>query len=409
MTTPPPWAQQPNGQPGAGFGATAGQPAPGQPGAGQSSFGQPTGGYGQSSGYAQTSGHGQPAYGQPGHTQPGYGQPGQGQYGQPSFGQPGQGQYGQPGYGQPGSYGSPTPGYAQGSAPGAPPQPFGQQAPSGAPGQPGNLGQPGYGAMTGGAPASGTKKPRMALWISLGAAALVVLLVAGVVIAEFVTRGNVTGDLEAKAEAISISHGDSTVEGTYDVSVDGFSFLSQQVGGSYDHIAFSGVDQTLNGQPYSSSFDAYGVPSDLSGPAERIEFNSHRPVDAIQGLLAEDDDADAEAGAGESTVELGDGQIISSYSYSSGGYEISYELVYEIRVEDGEFVSQVMSSKINIFGSVSESGEEEPQTMPVCEDQDGLEGEAKEATISPDGVTLVWSVTGERATLDNLGDIAGCV
>lgn len=346
MSTPPNWGQSPQGpaNPNSGSGGS-GQFGPaaggfGQPG--QSGYGQPaSGGYGQGApgqqgNYGQHGVAGQQAgagqqgsYGQQGAPgrQGGFGPPaGYGQGGQtppPAFGQPA-GPAQQTGFGQPAApgqqagFGQPARQFGPGQGAGA--QQFGQ------PGGTQGYGQQGFGAQPG-APAK--KKMSTGLLVALGAAALVVLLVAGVVIGEFVTRSNVNSDLAEKTGSISLAQGDGEVqiEGDYEVSVAGFSYLASSIGGTYEHISFTGVEQTFNGKPFESSFDAYGVPSDLAGPAERIEFRMFFSAETFEdfamGNMGEDSTVNG--------VELRDGEI----AFSFGTDPIELDQVVEFRVENG--------------------------------------------------------------------------
>lgn len=446
MTIPPAWGQQQNGQPGSGqpgYGEPSqGQPGNGQSGYGQSGYGQP--GYGQAtpttpmqpspggqgSAYgSQTSGYGGQgsAYGS---QTSGYG--GQGSaYGSQTSGHGGQGSaygsqtsgYGsqtsaynpasattaiQPVVGSPGGYGRPASPYAQpqqsptpaAPAPGYP----GQQANQGWQGYPGaQQGAPGQQGAYGQPP---KKKPGMGLWISLGAGALVLLLVAGVFIGEFVTRGNVDGELQAKADAITLEAGGATVEGGYEVEVDGFSYLTQQMGGTYEHVSMTGDDQSLDGGEFSSTIDLYGVPADLSSAAERVEVSIFMSPDVVAtAMLSSIDDLDDSTF--DTSVELGDGTM--TVTEADPDIDIGFMYVYEWRVEEGAFVAELVESSMNLFGETIEGGSTgDAEELPLCGDAGDVSAEALDASVSSDGISLSWAVTGGDATLDNLGPIAGC-
>ena len=369
MSTPT-WGQQPQ--------------YPGSGPAGQASFGQPQqGGYGQ----PPQGGFGQPpqqsSYGQP-PAQGSYGQPQQGSFGQP----PQQGSFGQP---QQGSYGQPASPYAQ-------PTPT-MPLPFGASGQPAPAG-----------PQAGSRKrPGAGLWIGLGAGALVLLLVLGAVIGEFVTRGNVNGQLQAKADAIATSLAEGVeIEGSFTPSVEGFSYLTQQLAGRYDHITFAGHDLTLDGAPARLTFDAYGVPSDLAGAATRIQVDREIPADAFVAWLAsqsasEDNDF---TGMDDVQVTFNDGSVTVRSEYPE--LQTSFEYTYELRAENGVFVSQMTGGEMVLFGSSIDLSADDPVELPMCDGVADVQGEALDLAVTTEGITQSWAVTGGGATLDNLGAIGGC-
>lgn len=64
---------------------------------------------------------------------------------------------------------------------------------------------------------------------------------------------------------------------------------------------------------------------------------------------------------------------------------------------------------MTLYGETLDLGPGDPSTSSLCADIDGLDGEALEATITPEGVTYKWQVTGEGATLDNLNSVVHCL
>lgn len=422
MTTPPPWSgsangNQPGGAPWQGAGQSGYPQQPGQtpPGGGQGSgYGQPAYGQGGQAQGGQTQGQGFGAQGGQPAPGSGYGAQTSGYGAQTSgYGAPTQGS----GFGgQTSGYGGQTSGYGgQSTGYGAPPQQvgapggFGRPAsPYGPPATQGGYAQPGpqafAGLQQGGPAASAKKKPGAGLWITLGAIGLVVLLAVGAVVAEFVTRGGVDGDLQAKADAIGLEIGGESVEGGYAVEVDAGLYLPQKMGGTFDAVTISGVEQTVAGAPFSVSFVATEVPADLAGPAASIETTMIIPEEAFLAQMTELDDEDSEL---ETVVELGDGSYVIRQSATD--LDIEFEYVYTIGVENGVFVETLTEVTLTLWG---ESTTDKPNTtteLPICEDLDGVEAEARDATVTPDGLTISWGVTGEGATLDNLGPIGGCV
>lgn len=300
---------------------------------------------------------------------------------------------GQPGAGQPGQQAPQGPGL---QGPGAQGQSWQGQAPGGMPPHLNQAGQQ--------SPAKRSSKTP--LFIVLGAAALVILLVAGAVIGEFVTRGNVSGRLQAVATAMSVTHGpDGAVQGGYDYSVDAALYLPQVLSGSYDRVTFTGVSQTLGGQAFESTIDLYGLSSSLSGPAERIEVQTNAAPGSLDEWLVELAGQSDENY--EMTVELLDGQARISYSFTY--VDATFDYYVEIRTDGSGFVAQVINSTMTIGGTPLSLGEEPPVDLNMCEDVSGIETTADSVTISPEGISFAWTVTGEGATLDNLGAIASCV
>ncbi|WP_221186711.1 LmeA family phospholipid-binding protein [Pseudoclavibacter helvolus] len=379
----------PNGQ---GFGQQPGQGQPGQPGRqgqqgqpaqqGQPGFGQQPqqGRFGQGPGYGQ---HPQ----QPQPSQHGYGQPPQG----PGYGQEPQQPQQVPGYGQ-------QQGRSQGAQPAGG---YGQQVAL-AGGQPPHGQQPG--AWQGGQPPQG-KKPRpwyaqWWLWTGVG----VVVIAGGLVIGEFVARGNVTSALEEQASKIVIdNYGEDEAPTEYAVTVDGFSVLAQVLTGKIEHATMTSQDDggiTVN-------IDLTGIDASLEGPVDSTTVDLSVATDILDGVPAalQGEDSEINTDSYETTISYGDDVINIEAVSGTGEWQVKVESELGYETADGKlFVTS--DSSMTLFGTSIPFGSDEKVEVPTCQDSE-LEAKVTDASVSSEALTFSWQVDGAKLT--DLPAVADCL
>ncbi|MFD0995931.1 hypothetical protein HNR16_001002 [Pseudoclavibacter chungangensis] len=369
----------------------------------------PPGNGGQPGGWGQqpSNGYGSPQPGQGGYgTQPGQGgygspQPGQGGYGSP---QPGQGGYGSPqpsqgGYGSPqqgqGGYGSPQPGgsFGQGGGFGQSAGPYGQQT-SVVPATP-QYGAPG--AQFGGPPQP--RKNRTPLFISLGAVALVVLLVGGFFIAELVTRSGAVSALEDKAAAVSIKQPDGEAA-AFTVEPPGGLYLFRSV---YDQLVFTG------GNDPATTFTVTNQPTDLSKPAERIDTVTTVSGEALIAM-AEVNGNSIEDFADDYKVVMNDGSITITFAYPDvPGAEVQMDFTFSA---DGRNLVTELTKATVVLGSQTQDlglPRDPTSTREICGSLSGGDPQLTSIDVKKSGISAAWTVSGEAARLDNLSTIGDCL
>ncbi|MGO2749139.1 MAG: LmeA family phospholipid-binding protein [Pseudoclavibacter sp.] len=359
-------------------------------------------------GFGQQHGQGQqrPAYGQqpqqPGHgqQQPGYGQPPQ----QPGYGQrPGAGQ--QPGYGQqpqgPG-YGRPQQQFPVGQPHGQPQGGgYGQQVPL-AGGQPPH-GQP-PASWQGAQPPQGKRsRPWYAqwwLWTGVG----VVLVAGGLVIGEFVARGNVTSALEEQASKIVIdNYGDEGAPTEYTVTVDGFSVLAQLVTGKIEHATMT--SQGEGG--ITVGIDLTGIDASLDGPVDSTSVDLSVATDVLDGVPAalQGEDSEINTDSYDTTISYGDDVINIEAVSGTGEWQVKVESELGYETADGKlFVTS--DSSMTLFGTSIPFGSNEKVEVPTCQDSE-LEAKVTDARVSSEAITFSWQVDGAR--LSELPAVADCL
>ena len=404
--TNPPWNSGAPGQHGQGggqgqFGNQGGQQPP------QGSWGgqQQGGPHAPTAQFPQV---GQGSFGTAG--TPGYGTPASGAGGQsygPGAGSPGQTGHA-PGYGAPSPQGSGGyPGRAGGyGTPAGPGQVFGQQNPYG---QPTSTAPAFAGLHVGaGAAPTPTRKRGPGLFIALGAGALVLLLVLGGVIGEFVTRGNVTGDLAQRAENAKIGFADTTFSGGYDVRIDGFSVLAQVLGGKFDRVALDGRDLKAHDAPVDLNWTVTGMPTDHSAPSDSIHTELSYSVDALTAAVTAALEASDSDKKWDYSVSPASGNSMEvSVSAKGGKAGITYRVEYA--VQDGKLMMTFRDQNLVFDSTKIPLGDSDPVEVEVCKDVEEVEVKVTDATISKEGATFGWTVTGGGARVDRLESIGNCL
>lgn len=261
--------------------------------------------------------------------------------------------------------------------------------------------------MQQGKPASRMRRgPLIAIIVS---ASLVVLLIAGTVITELVIRSNTSRTVGERAEAIvsQMASDGFDVKGSFTTQVHGALVMSQHLSGRYEHITFRSQGVTLNGEAYELVYDAYGVPADLKGPAERIDVHMHMPGSGFAPLIFEKI-ADANSGL----LDIGEWE----FTAKEGGFSAEYQgyggstfiVDLSLAVESGTFKTTLDSMRIKLGGTETDLGAGKPLKLPPCESSPA-DIEAQELTATSDGLTARWQATGEQATLEQLGTFGLCV
>lgn len=264
----------------------------------------------------------------------------------------------------------------------------------------------------GGQPRPGARAPRRrrtglprGFWIGLGAFALVLLLPASIVVAEFIARGSVVDRLESVAASIETTYGGEPVEGGYAVDFGSLALLGQ-ITGEYGTVTFKGDRQTVGGANMYTQIEAHGFPADASGAIDRVDVLTIASAEAaahwVGGLTG------GGAQLIQPEVTLRDGSMLVVFERGDAA-KTRYEHEIELRIEGGHLIAEPVSNVMYVRGDRHDFGARGPVQIDLCHDLDGVEVTAEHVSISPIGLELSWSVTGAGPTVDDLGLAASCV
>ncbi|NYJ66215.1 hypothetical protein HNR16_001003 [Pseudoclavibacter chungangensis] len=255
-----------------------------------------------------------------------------------------------------------------------------------------------------GAPAARRARPALWIWTSV---AVVVLLVAGVVAAEFITRAQTAGRIDDLAASIALTTdaGDA-VEGPFSAEiVDGGSSLLQAMGGTIDHVHIEAPDQRVDGESLSTTFDLHEVPVGLDGPAGRVDVTLGADPEALLQLLEYEIDTSLTDGLELTSTELSGDALHFEYT-SAYGIVVTHDL--EIHAEDGKIVLSPTNYTMTLFGYDLDLGDGDPVELGLCADS-GLDGTMEDITTESGRFVLTWSVTGAAPTPQGLAEAWSCI
>jgi Tfp pilus assembly major pilin PilA len=173
-------------------------------------------------------------------------------------------------------------------------------------------------------PPSPAVKRRSSRWVwwLIG---IVVVLAVILVVADIAVRSYA----ENRAAAEISDQLPASVEGDVDVTIGGFSFLSQLVAGRFDQVQLDAPGLTVDGVPVEAHVTAKGVPTDLA-----------QPVDDIQAALTLDQAAvDAVVTLpGDAELVLGDAGVSYEGSIDLFGVQLGYRVLGEVSASGTDVV-----------------------------------------------------------------------
>ena len=250
------------------------------------------------------------------------------------------------------------------------------------------------------APAAPARRRRTAAraWITFAAVVAVVSFL--LIVADVVTRG-IAEQRIADQIQVSLPAG---VEGDVDVSVGGFSVITQLLAGTMDRVELSAPELLVEGAPLRVDVVGEGVPVDLASPVERIDATVEIGQDALNRLVT--------VPGVDGGFALGDGTVGYEGSVALLGLSFDYSVAAKptaagdsVLLEPAEVTVEAGGAAIDVSGLITELVGEDP--LDVCVAPYLPEGvEVSSITVAP-GTARVelhaqWLML-DRASLEQTG------
>lgn len=158
------------------------------------------------------------------------------------------------------------------------------------------------------------------------AAAIVVLLIAGVVVADNAARGIVAGKIETQVRS-SLAVPAST---PVDVSVGGASVLLQLIFGSLDRVDVGVNKVSLGALSGSAQLTANGIPLDSSRPTSRVRFAFVTDQAALESLFS------TIPGLSPEQITIADGNLTLSTKVALAGFSLPVGIEFSPSAKAGQ-------------------------------------------------------------------------
>jgi len=162
------------------------------------------------------------------------------------------------------------------------------------------------------------------LWWLIG---IVVVLGVLVVVADVAVRAYAQGRAADEIE----KQLPENVQGDVDVSIGGFSMLSQLVSGSFDQVMLDAPALTVDGIPLSAHVVAEGVPTDLAKPVGDIRAAVTLDQQAVDSVVTL---------PGDATLTLGEGDVSYQGTLSILGLTLGYTATGDVSASGTDVVIQ---------------------------------------------------------------------
>ncbi|MGD8195865.1 DUF2993 domain-containing protein [Herbiconiux sp. P18] len=188
-------------------------------------------------------------------------------------------------------------------------------------------------------PAAEPRRRRWVWWL----VGIVVVLAVLVVVADVALRAYAQGQAESQIE----QQLPDNVEGDVAVSIGGFSFLAQVLGGSLDEVTLDAPSLTVQGVPIAAHVVATGVPTDLAKPVGDIRAQVTLDQDAVDSVITL---------PGDATLALGDGDVSYEGSLELFGVPIGYRVTGQVTASGTDVVIQPQGAELTQGGSTLDLG-----------------------------------------------------
>lgn len=152
-------------------------------------------------------------------------------------------------------------------------------------------------------------------WLIAGASVL--LVAAGLVVADLVTRSAIEQRITDEAQA-ALPEG---VEGAIDVEVGGFSVLAQLLTGSFSRISVDAPELSIQGNPIDVHVVGQGVPIREGETIDFVEGTVTADADSLNALV--------EVPGAEGEIVFGDGTVGYRGQVELFGFELRYSVTAE--------------------------------------------------------------------------------
>lgn len=180
----------------------------------------------------------------------------------------------------------------------------------------------------------------------LGRGARIGLIVAGsvvgvaalVVVADVVARGLAE---QRVAEEVSASL-PAGAAGDVDVSIGGFSVITQYLSGTMEQVSLSAPELVVDGAPLAVEVDLRGVPVDLGSPVDRIDATVSAEEDALNRLV--------QVPGSTGSITLGDGTVGYEGGIELFGRTIAYQVTASPTAAGSEVLLQPVGVEIGSGG-----------------------------------------------------------
>ncbi|MCS5733989.1 LmeA family phospholipid-binding protein [Herbiconiux daphne] len=203
------------------------------------------------------------------------------------------------------------------------------------------------------------KRPSRALWWVIG---IVVVLAVLVVVADIAVRAYA----QNRAEAEIADQLPEQVQGDIQVTIGGFSFLTQLIAGSFDEVQLDAPALTVDGVPVAAHVTAKGVPTDLTKPVGDIQASLTLDQNAVNRVITL---------PGDAQLALGDDVVSYEGDITFLGIDLGYRVTGQVDASGTEVTIQPESATLtqgsndlNIdVGSLLQNVTNEPITVCVAE------------------------------------------
>ncbi|WP_022888409.1 LmeA family phospholipid-binding protein [Agromyces italicus] len=182
---------------------------------------------------------------------------------------------------------------------------------------------------------------RIGLIVAGSVVGVAALLVAADVIARGIAEQRVADEVRASLPA--------GVEGDVDVTIGGFSVITQYLSGTMERVSLSAPELVVDGAPLDVEVDLRGVPVDLGSPVDRLDATVSAEQDAVNSLVRVPN--------ATGSITLGDATVGYEGALEVFGQSIAYQVTATPTAAGSEVLLQPVGVEIGAGGgSIDLSG-----------------------------------------------------
>ncbi|MCS5715064.1 DUF2993 domain-containing protein [Herbiconiux sp. CPCC 205716] len=171
-------------------------------------------------------------------------------------------------------------------------------------------------------PAPAPRHRRRWPWVLVG---VVVLLAVLVVVADVAFRAYAENEAATQIE----QQLPENVDGDVDVSIAGFSFLTQVAAGRLGEVTLDAPALSVSGIPIAAHVVATGVPTDLTKPVDDVRASVSLDQSAVDAVVTL---------PGDATLALGDGDVSYEGSVDVLGLTVGYRVTGQVSASGTDVV-----------------------------------------------------------------------
>jgi Tfp pilus assembly major pilin PilA len=249
------------------------------------------------------------------------------------------------------------------------------------------------------APAPAPRRRRSGRWV-WWLVGIVVVVVALVVVADVATRAYAESAVKSQIQ----DQLPSSVQGDVDVSIGGFSFLSQLASGAISQVDLDAPAVTVDGVPLDAHITATDVPLDRTKPIGAIDATLTLSQNAVNQVISL---------PGGAQLVLGDGVVSYDGTANVLGLQVGYTVTGTVQAQGTDVIIQPQKAALKQGGSTLDvSGllntvAKNPITVCVA-DRLPKGAQMKSLVVTPQTMTASATLTDVVVDENTLSDLGSC-